>query len=299
MPHVTQLIPPMDVPAPIRGRADRPASCRRHLKTDPVAAPENWLSCRQGVSFRVPLTSAAPGAARRSKPRARPLLPTAARPGDHAAAGPCTAPAGDRGHQRRGGERCSAGLHAFARRSGPGHRAGRRSRQGRRRRPLGPDFRDAPGYLSPRPGTLPFRRWRSDDRGAVAGSSPGGPSSRVDPAGLRRRPRRGLPEAADGLADIRRRTSMRLLSLCVSRFRRTLGAARIAVDPGQDEKHHAPSRHGSQHRSRHDASSTAAARCPQRRPVRISWLGWTPGVLGERGGRGHGEGLLHQLHGRQ
>jgi hypothetical protein len=44
-----------------------------------------------------------------------------------------------------------------------------------------------------------------------------------------------VPEAVDGPADIRRSTPMRLLSLWVSRFRRTLCAARIAVDPGEDD----------------------------------------------------------------
>jgi hypothetical protein len=43
-----------------------------------------------------------------------------------------------------------------------------------------------------------------------------------------------FPAAADGLADTRRSTPMRLISLWVSRFRRTLRAARMAVDPGED-----------------------------------------------------------------
>src|SRR3712207_9037121 len=42
-----------------------------------------------------------------------------------------------------------------------------------------------------------------------------------------------LPATADGPADTRRSTSMRLLSLWVSRFRHTLRAARMAVDPGE------------------------------------------------------------------
>src|SRR3712207_3368489 len=44
-----------------------------------------------------------------------------------------------------------------------------------------------------------------------------------------------FPEAADGLADTRRSTSMRLLNLWVSRFRHTLRAAGMAVDPGEDD----------------------------------------------------------------
>src|SRR3712207_8272055 len=37
------------------------------------------------------------------------------------------------------------------------------------------------------------------------------------------------------ISDTRRSTSMRLLSLWISRFRRTLRAARIAFDPAQDD----------------------------------------------------------------
>jgi hypothetical protein len=43
---------------------------------------------------------------------------------------------------------------------------------------------------------LSCRRWRSDGRGAVAGSASVGPSRPLDPAGLRRRPRRRRPRGS-------------------------------------------------------------------------------------------------------
>jgi hypothetical protein len=54
------------------------------------------------------------------------------------------------------------------------------------------------------------------------------PAGDADPAAI-------VSEAADGPADIRRSTPMRQLSLWISRFRRTLLAARMAIDPGQDD----------------------------------------------------------------
>ncbi len=87
-------------------------------------------------------------------------------PGDHAAAGSATAPAGDPGPSALGWW-AMLGLAARLRRDAPA-RAQRLAPQPAVASPSPrANSRGAPRYLSPRPGTPFFRRWRSDDRSGL------------------------------------------------------------------------------------------------------------------------------------